>query len=313
MTSLDKAYFSLHPEVEQAIKDLKPVVALESTVITHGLPFPQNINLASDLETEIREQGCVPATIAIVDGKICIGLDTTQLEQLLQSEDVLKISVRDIAPAVAAGKSGGTTVAGTLAIAQAAGILVFATGGIGGVHRQTPFDVSADLGQLSRSQLVVVCAGAKAILDIPATLEVLETNAIPVIGYQTDVFPAFYSISSGYTVSARVDSPEEAAILAKTHWDLGLSSAILVTVPPPEEVALKPEVVESAIQIALGEAQEQHIHGQSVTPFLLRRVSELTGGMSLRANLGLLRNNARVAARIARFIKARQADVSRSI
>ena len=313
MTSLDKTYFSLHPEVEQAIKDLKPIVALESTVITHGLPYPQNINLASDLEKEIRDQGCVPATIAIVDGKICIGLDPTQLEQLVQSEDVLKISVRDIAPAVAAGKSGGTTVAGTLAIAQAAGIRVCATGGIGGVHRQAPFDVSADLGQLGRSQLVVVCAGAKAILDIPATLEVLETNGVPVIGYQTDEFPAFYSVSSGYAVSARVDSPEEVAILAKTHWDLGLLSAIIVTVPPPEDVALKPEVVESAIQIALGEAQEQHIHGQSVTPFLLRRVSELTSGKSLRANLGLLRNNARVAARIARFIKARQVDLSRII
>jgi pseudouridine-5'-phosphate glycosidase len=191
MTSLDRAFFSIHPQVEQAFNDLIPIVALESTVITHGLPFPQNINLAKDLEKEIYEHGCVPATIAIIDGKICIGLDPSQLEQLVHAEDVVKISVRDIAPAIEAQKSGGTTVAGTLAIAQVAGIRVFATGGIGGVHRQAPFDVSADLGQLSRSQLVVVCAGAKAILDIPATLEVLETNGVPVIGYQTDEFPAF--------------------------------------------------------------------------------------------------------------------------
>jgi pseudouridine-5'-phosphate glycosidase len=302
MTGLDKTKFSIQPEVDQALKQGKPVVALESTVITHGLPYPENVQLASDLEMEIWEQGCIPATIAIVNGNICIGLSPSQVDQLVNTKDVRKISVRDIAPAVVSHKSGGTTVAGTLAIAERAGIKVFATGGIGGVHRQAPFDVSADLEQLARAQLVVVCAGAKAILDIPATLEVLETYGVPVIGYQTDEFPAFFSTSSGLPVSARVDSAEEVAVLAKTHWDLGLHSSILVAVPPPKEVALDPGPIEAAIHTALEEVREKNIHGQSITPFLLRRVSELTGGASLNTNLGLLRNNARVAGMIAKFI-----------
>jgi pseudouridine-5'-phosphate glycosidase len=302
MTSLDKINFSIQPEVDQALKLKKPVVALESTVLTHGLPYPENINLARDLEKEIREEGCIPAIIAVIDGKICIGLDQPQLDQLVNTEDVRKISVGDIAPAVIRQHSGGTTVAGTLAIAQLAGIKVFATGGIGGVHRGAPFDVSADLGQLTRTQLVVVCAGAKAILDIPATLEVLETYGVPVIGYQTDDFPAFYSISSGYPVSARVDTAKEAANLAQSHWDMGMLSSILIAVPPPADIALESGPIEIAIQTALEEAQKKNIHGQSVTPFLLRKVSELTGGLSLQANLGLLLNNARVAAKIAYFI-----------
>ena len=302
MTSLGKTNFSIQPEVEQAFKYRKPVVALESTVITHGLPYPENLKLASDLEMEIREQGCTPATIAIIYGKICIGLDSTQLDQLVHTEDVRKISARDIAHAVVSNKSGGTTVAGTLAIAQKVGIKVFATGGIGGVHRGAPFDISADLGQLARTQLVVVCAGAKAILDIPATMEVLETYGVPVIGYQTDEFPAFYSISSGLPISTRIDLPEGVALLAKTHWDMGMSSSILVAVPPPADVALDSSFVNSAIQTALEEAQKKNVHGQSITPFLLRRVSELTEGSSLTANLGLLRNNANVAAKIAHFI-----------
>jgi pseudouridine-5'-phosphate glycosidase len=302
MTSLDRAHFNILPEVEQALRHDKPVVALESTVITHGLPYPENLHLAKDMEIEIRDQGCVPATIAILEGKILVGLDETQLDQLVHSEDAVKVSVRDIASTVVHKKSGGTTVAGTLAIAQLAGIKVFATGGIGGVHRGTPFDISADLGQLARSQLVVVCAGAKAILDIPATLEVLETYGVPVIGYQTDEFPAFYTISSGLPVSSRVNLPEEIGILAKKHWELGMPSSILVAVPPPEEVALKQNVVEKAIETAMMEAHQMNIHGQAITPFLLRRVSELTGGLSLKANLGLLRNNARVAAKIAHFM-----------
>ena len=295
-------YFAILPEVSRALRDGNPVVALESTVITHGLPFPENEELAKDLEEEIREVGSIPATIAIIDGMICIGLDAGQLERLVRAEGMLKISSRDIAPAVEKHKSGGTTVAGTLAIAKEAGIKVFATGGIGGVHRQAPYDVSADLGQLARSPLVVVCAGAKAILDIPATLEVLETYGVPVIGYKTDEFPAFYSVSSGMPVSARADSAEEVAILANTHWNLGMPSSILVAVPPPSEFALEADKVETAIQSALEEAHKKNIRGQSVTPFLLRRVSELTGGSSLRANLGLLKNNARVAAEIAHFI-----------
>jgi pseudouridine-5'-phosphate glycosidase len=274
-------------------------------VITHGLPYPENINLARDMETEIRGLGCVPATIAVLEGKICVGLDRAQLESMAGGKNMLKISVRDFAPVIAAQKSGGTTVAGTLAVAQAVGIRVFATGGIGGVHRQAQFDVSADLAQLARTQLVVVCAGAKAILDIPGTLEVLETLGVPVIGFQTNEFPAFYSISSGLPVSARADSPEEVAILAQTHWGLGMTSSVLVAVPPPKESAIKPEIVEDAVQKALDEAQQKHIHGQAVTPYLLRRVSELTGGLSLQANLALLRNNARVAAQIAHFISSK--------
>jgi pseudouridine-5'-phosphate glycosidase len=300
MTSWDKANFKIHPEVEAALKEGKPVVALESTVITHGLPFPENGKLARDLEGEIRSGDCIPATIAILDGVIHIGLDEEKIYRLAQAQEMLKISVRDIAAAVAKRISGGTTVAGTLAIAQEAGIRVFATGGIGGVHRESPFDVSADLGELSRAKLVVVCAGAKAILDIAATLEVLETNGVPVIGYKTNEFPAFYSVSSGLRVSARVDSAEEAAALAHAHWDLGLRGSILVAVPPPAEVAVDPVLIEAAIRTALEEAQKMKIYGQPVTPYLLRRVSELTGGLSLQANLGLLRNNARVAAEIAR-------------
>lgn len=302
MTSLDETYYSLLPEVAEALEHGKPIVALESTVITHGLPFPDNQQLASEVEREIREVGCVPATIAILDGKICLGIDQQQLEQLVQAKELLKVSVRDIAIAVSARKTGGTTVAGTLAVAQAAGIKVFATGGIGGVHRGSAFDVSADLQELRRAQLVVVCAGAKAILDIPATLEVLETLGVPVIGYQTDHFPGFYSANSGYPVSSRVDSPEEVAKLAQVQWRLGQTSAILVAVPPPAEIALRKDVVEAAIQTALEDVQRMNIHGQAVTPYLLRRVSEMTGGASLKANLGLLSNNARIAAQIAKAI-----------
>ena len=303
MTSwLDNA-ITIHPEVAQALDEGKPVVALESTVITHGLPFPENGKLAKSLEAEIRARGCVPATIAVLNGVICVGLEENQLERLSQPGKMLKISSRDIAPAVVLHKSGGTTVAGTLVIAQAVGIKVFSTGGIGGVHRQAPFDVSADLKQLAQSPLVVVCAGAKAILDIPATLEVLETYSVPVIGYKTDEFPAFYSSSSGRPVSARVDSSEEVVDIARAHWALGLTSAVLVAVPPPEDVALDKKLIESAIQTALDEALRKKIYGQAVTPFLLGRVSELTGGASLRANLGLLRNNARIAAGIAKYFQ----------
>ena len=302
MTSWDKEIIAIHPEVTLALNEGNPIVALESTVITHGLPFPENRELAMNMEAIVREGGCTPATIAILDGMIHVGLDEDQLERLAKTKDMHKISVRDIAPAVVLQMSGGTTVAGSLGIAEAVGIKVFATGGIGGVHRQAPFDISADLGELAKARLVVVCAGAKAILDIPATLEVLETYGVPVIGYQTDEFPAFYSVSSGMRVSARADTAEIVAALAHAHWQLGLGGSILVAVAPPRDVALEADVVETAIQAALAQAQEEHIHGQGVTPFLLRRVSELTGGASLKANLGLLLNNARVAAEIAQFI-----------
>jgi pseudouridine-5'-phosphate glycosidase len=302
MISLPKDYFMIHPEVEHALRDSLPVVALESTVITHGLPYPENEKLGRDLEGEIRDKGCIPATIAILDGFIHIGLAEAQLERLAQAKNMLKISSRDIAAAVTKHMSGGTTVAGTLAIAHLAGIRVFATGGIGGVHRNAPFDVSADLGELAKANLVVVCAGAKAILDIAATLEVLETNGVTVIGYQTNNFPAFYSISSGIQVSVRVDSADEVATIAHTHWDLELNGSILVAVPPPADAAVDPSIIETAICTALDEAHKMNIHGQAVTPFLLSRVSELTGGVSLNANLALLRNNARVAADIAQHI-----------
>ena len=305
MTSLPDQHFSIHPEVSQALSERKPVVALESTVITHGLPFPENGQLAKSLEAEIRAQGCIPATIAVLDGVICVGLTEDQLDRLSQPADMLKISSRDIAPAIVMHRSGGTTVAGTLVIAHAAGIQVFSTGGIGGVHRQAPFDVSADLVQLARNPLVVVCAGAKAILDIPATLEVLETYGVPVVGYGTDEFPAFYSSSSGLPVSVRVSSAREAAHLAQTHWQLGLTSAVLVAVPPPAASAMDHAVIEQAIRTALDEANKKDIKGQSVTPFLLSRVSALTEGTSLRANLSLLHNNARVAAEIAHYVPSK--------
>lgn len=305
MINLDKNYYTVYPEVDEALKSGKPVVALESTVLTHGLPYPQNLTLARDLEALIRDQRCTPATIAIDQGKICIGMDPAKLEQLINEKDLLKISVRDIAPAIKKQKSGGTTVAGTLAIAHAAGIKVFATGGIGGVHRGSTHDVSADLIELTRSKLIVVCAGAKAILDIPATLELLETYSVPVIGYQTDEFPAFYSISSGAPVTVRADSAEEVVDLAKTHWDLGLPGSILLAVPVPVDAAMKSDVIESIIQTALDEMEKQHLYGQAVTPYLLRRVSELTGGDSLKANLALLQNNAQVAAEIAQLLARR--------
>ena len=299
MTNWHKDYVVINTEVDHALNDSRPVVALESTVITHGLPYPENEKLALDLESEIRRKGCIPATIAILDGVIHVGMTQMQLERLAQAEEMLKISARDISSAVAQKKSGGTTVAGTLAIAQHIGIKVFATGGIGGVHRDAPFDISADLGELARANLVVVCAGAKAILDIAATLEVLETNGVTVIGYQTNEFPAFYSISSGIQVSTRADSAKEVAVIARTQRDLGLAGSILVAVPPPSDVAVDLSLIEDAILSALEEATKMDIHGQSVTPFLLRKVSELTDGLSLQANLALLQNNARVAAEIA--------------
>jgi pseudouridine-5'-phosphate glycosidase len=279
-----------------------PVVALESTVITHGLPRPENLQLARELEAQVRSVGAVPATIGVLDGVIHIGLTDEELEHLAYADGTRKISRRDFGIAIAKRESGGTTVAGTLIAAHTAGLQVFATGGIGGVHRQAPFDVSADLPELARTPMVVVCAGAKAILDIPATLEYLETVGVPVVGYQTDEFPAFYSVSSGHKVGARADTPEEVAAIAKAQWGLGIESAILVVVPPPAEVAIPAEDVEGAIQQALRDAEAQHITGSAMTPFLLPRVSELTGGASLRANLGLLRNNAHVAAEIAHHL-----------
>lgn len=287
------------PAVQQAQQNGAALVALESAVITHGLPRPENLQLARALEQEVVACDAVPATIAMMRGALHVGLTAEQLEVLANQDADRKISVRDFGIAAAQGLTGGTTVAATLAAAHQAGISVFATGGIGGVHRGYALDVSADLPELGRRPLVVVCAGAKAILDLPATREMLETQGVPVIGYGTDEFPAFYSSSSGLKVDVRCDSPLEIARIALAHWNMGMNSALLVVQPPPAEVALAPELMEAIISQALEEANQAAVRGAEVTPFLLRRVSELSGGESLRANLALLRNNARLAAAIA--------------
>jgi pseudouridine-5'-phosphate glycosidase len=278
------------------------VVALESAVITHGLPYPQNLQLAQEMEAILTDEGALPATIAVLEGRVWVGLTSEQLEFLAQAQGVHKISSRDFAPAIAGGWTGGTTVAGTLLAAHLCGLRIFATGGIGGVHRAAAFDVSADLPQLARTPVLVVCAGAKAILDLDATLEYLETHSVPVAGYQTDEFPAFYSRSSGLQTSCRVDTPLEAASLALRHWALGMQSGVLLAVPPPEATAIPHAEIDGFIELALQESEAQGVRGQAVTPFLLQRVSQLSGGRSLRANLDLLRNNARTAGQIAHFL-----------
>ena len=303
-TQIPSSYV-LSPDVARALRGGHPLVALESAVITHGLPRPENLRLAQALEQMVREQGASPATVALLDGKVHVGLSETELERLANEDGARKISRRDFSIALARGENGGTTVAGTLIAARQAGIRVFATGGIGGVHRNAPFDVSADLPELGRSPLVVVCAGAKSILDLPATLEVLETMGVAVLGYQTDDFPAFYSASSGLPVNVRVESAQDVVRIARAQWQMGLESALLVVQPPPAEAALAEEQVEEAISAALAEAEQNHIRGAAVTPFLLERVSRLSGGASLQANLALLENNARLAARIAVALQPR--------
>jgi pseudouridine-5'-phosphate glycosidase len=276
------------------------VVALESTVITHGLPEPVNLELARRLEAEVRGAGAVPATVAVIDGRICLGVTTDELERLALSRSLMKISRRDLGTAVAQHGTGGTTVAATMIAAHAGGVQVFATGGIGGVHRGTSGDVSADLPELSRTPVVVVCAGAKAILDLPRTLEWLETAGVPVLGWGTDKFPAFFTRSSGLPVSAKVKNAAETAALIRTHWGMGLHSGVLVCVPCPEEVSVPAEKVELVLRTALQQAESEGVRGKQVTPYLLSRLADLSGGGTLRANLALLRNNARVAAEIAR-------------
>jgi len=294
-----KTQLVIHPEVEAALEAGRPVVALESTLITHGLPRPKNLEVARAMEAAVRQAGAVPATIAILGGRITVGLTDAQLEYLAGAQNVRKCSRRDLPIAVGRGEDGATTVAGTMMVAHMAGIRVFATGGIGGVHRGHPFDVSADLLELGRTPVTVVCAGAKAILDLPLTLEVLETQGVPVIGYGSDAFPAFYSRSSGLPVDVRCDTPEEVAAILRARNALGLPGGMLVTVPVPPEDELPASQAEETITRALAEAEAQGISGKAVTPFLLARVSELTGQASLRANVSLLLNNARVASAIA--------------
>lgn len=293
-------HFQLSIEIARALRLGSPLVALESTVITHGLPHPQNLDLARNMEKQVRDVGSVPATVALLDGKIRLGLSDEELVRLSKAKSSLKVSHRDFATAIVKKKDGGTTVAGTMLAAHMTGIKVFATGGIGGVHKESPFDISTDLKALAETPMIVVCAGAKAILDLPATLEYLETMGVPVVGYQTDEFPAFYSRESGLNVSARLDSPKEIAEFAKAHWSLGLRSAILVTNPVPEIDSIPKPEMEPVIAKASAEAMEKEIHGQALTPFLLSRISELTGGRSLKANLALLLNNARLAGEISK-------------
>ena len=290
---------NLAPEVRAALEAHRPVVALESTVIAHGLSWPENLELARRMEARVRAGGATPATVALLKGEVKVGLTDSEIEHLARAPGIMKVSRRDYPVAVAQKRDGATTVAGTMIAAHWAGIKVFATGGIGGVHRGAGTDVSADLPELAHTPVVVVCAGAKAILDLPATLEWLETHGVPVVGYGTDEFPAFYSRESGLTLDARADSPAEAAAIARAMWDIGFGGGMLVCVPCPAEAARAREEMEGVISTALREAEAQGIRGKAVTPFLLARVSELTHGESKAANLALLENNARVAAEIA--------------
>jgi pseudouridine-5'-phosphate glycosidase len=281
-------------------------VALESTVIAHGLPRPENVTVALALEAAIRAEGAIPATIALFAGEIVVGLIAEEITRLGAEEGVWKASRRDLAVALARGATAATTVAGTLACAALAGVRVFATGGIGGVHRgaAASFDISADLPELRRSPIITVCAGAKAILDLPLTLEFLETQGVPVIGYQTDELPAFYTHASGLRVPHRAETPAEVAHIARAQWESGLGGGLLVTAPIPAEHALPPERVESAVSQALAEATASGVDGPRLTPWLLSRLAEMTGGESVSANRALLLNNATIAARIAVALSA---------
>lgn len=301
-------------EVAAALNDGRPVVALESTVISHGLPWPDNVATARAMEDAVRTGGAVPATIAILGGRLHVGLDADQLTYLGRRPPgtVRKCSRRDLPIVVARGEDGATTVAGTMIVAHAAGIAVFATGGIGGVHRGHPFDVSADLSELARTPVAVVCSGAKSILDLPATRELLETNGVTVVGYGTDTFPAFFSRSSGLPVDVRVDAAADAAAVIAARRRLGLAQGLLITVPVPADAALPEAVGAAAIATATAEADAQGIHGAALTPFLLRRLVELTDGATLRANVALLRNNGLQAGHIAAAL-ARSAPGSRPL
>lgn len=297
-----KSDLKIAPEISQAKQMGLPIVALESTVITHGLPWPENYQLALEMEQVICKEGAIPATIALLQGQVHIGLNREQLEHLAQNETARKISLRDFGIALAGKLDGGTTVAATMFAAEKAGIKIFATGGIGGVHRQSIFDISADLPQLSRCPVVVVCAGAKSILNLEATLEFLETWGVPVIGYQTDSFPAFFASNSGLPVDIRAESAEEVAEIARAHWGVGLKSGLLVANPAPAESALDYDNIEVSIQKALDEAQSEGVRGNKITPYLLSKISQLSDGDSMKANLALLLNNAKLAANIAQHL-----------
>ncbi len=294
-------WMDISEEIQNSINGNGPVVALESTIISHGMPFPQNLETALEVEKIIRKEGAIPATIAVVEGRIKIGLSNLELEQFAQGTKTVKVSSRDLPFALSQKQDGGTTVAATMICARMAGISVFVTGGIGGVHRgsEKTMDISGDLMELARTNVAVVCAGIKSILDIPRTLEYLETQGVPVIGYRTDEFPAFYTTTSGYSVQSRINTAEEIARCMKVKWELGLEGGMVIANPVLREDAMDEEVIEDAITKSLKEASEKGIDGKAVTPFLLERISQLTDGESLKTNIALVCNNALVGAKIA--------------
>ncbi|MFV9568381.1 pseudouridine-5'-phosphate glycosidase [Thermoanaerobacter mathranii] len=294
-------FIDMSKEVKEAMEEGKPVVALESTIISHGMPYPENIVTAKTLENIIREHGAIPATIAIINGRIKIGLSKEELEFMGTSKEILKASRRDLPAVLAKGFSAATTVSATMICANLVGIKVFVTGGIGGIHRgaEQTFDISADLQELANTDVAVVCAGAKAILDLPRTLEYLETFGVPVVGFKTWEFPAFYTRESGLKVDYKVDDEIEAAKIIKTKWDLGLKGGVLIANPIPEEYALDKAYIDKAIEDALYEAEKRNIKGKEITPFLLDKIKDLTQGESLKANIELVKNNAFVGAKIA--------------
>ena len=298
-------FLDIAPEVKEALASGKPVVALESTIISHGMPYPQNVETALRVERTIRENGAVPATVAIIGGRLKAGLSADEIEYLgKKGRGVAKASRRDLPVLVAKGEDGATTVTTTMIIASMAGIRVFATGGIGGVHRgaETTMDISADLEELAHTPVMVICAGAKSILDLGLTLEYLETKGVPVIGYGTEELPAFYTRRSGFKVDYRLDTPAELAAAFRAKLEMGLEGGMLVTNPIPEEYSMDPDVINAAIDRAVAEAKAQGIHGQETTPFLLARIKDLTGGDSLASNIQLVLNNARLAAQTAALL-----------
>ena len=299
-------YLHIHPEVKKALSEGQPVVALESTIISHGMPYPKNIEMAKNVSKIIRDNGAIPATIAIIDGILKVGLTSEEIEFLGTSKNVLKASRRDLPFIISKKLNGATTVATTMILANLAGVKVFATGGIGGVHRgaQETFDISADLQELANTNVAVVCAGAKSILDIGLTLEYLETNGVPVVGFETEEFPAFYTRKSGFGVDYKVDSSMEVAISLKAKWDLDLKGGMVIGNPIPKEFEMDYDTITNAIESALKEADENNITGKKVTPFLLDKVKTITAGKSLEANIELVYNNAKVAAQIAKDLSS---------
>lgn len=298
---MTKKYLDIDPIVEEKLQNREPVVALESTIISHGMPYPKNLETAKKVERIVRENGAIPATICILDGRLKVGLNGNELECLAKNKEVLKASRRDLPYLISKKMNGATTVAATMIIANLAGIRVFVTGGIGGVHlgAEKSLDVSADLQELAKTDVAVVCAGAKSILDIGLTLEYLETVGVPVIGYQTENFPAFYSRGSGFSVDYKLNSSIEVADLMKTKWDLGLDGGLVIGNPIPKKHEMKLEVIDKAIESALAEAGQKNIKGKEITPFLLAKIAEVTGEKSLEANIQLVFNNAKVGAQIA--------------